>query len=483
MKIATRRSQSLLEIVMKYPYVSLQDRHEQVFREMLLQTQANIQVFEYDKSLYTCLVTYMSGINDVEGLEERNREAQRYLQEVVITSLLTPTDIERLLKIKHDDSKKKARSILTMVDEWIKDIKTALVDRKSKWEQRASSAGVSASLTSADDATAFPQIDLATRMLIAPDVRVMEPIVEVSEVEDVNRSLYPTLNPKVYNDTTRRRLGRLSPLFILLNSQTHSLSLTVLFVFDSIVEAYLADEDNHGKMYPPDEILKEQCEFLRSSACFVQKSSIPSSRFSGRSFRDPGQGAFVGRGIAKGTILFYSGLLYFGDYNEEEMSKLWQTKFNEIIAPEWQNKIFKIDNKHWIIGSQSEWTSNLNSNHVNALCHATIVLGEIAMIQFSQAAFSFDEVMLTYLLRIPLTAYHSPPVVEGQTQRHKLPISAHLTANTMSSTNREVQRLKDSLIGLTEPAQSAEETHIWAIEKESKAGGSKKRKNSCIRIS
>ena len=135
----------------------------------------------------------------------------------------------------------------------------------------------------------------------------------------------------------------------------------------------MEDADNHGKMYPPEGILREQCEFLRSLACFVQKSSVqPLHRNSARLYQDPGQGAFVGRGIAKGTILVYSGLLFFGDYDEEKMSELWETKFNEKIARNWQNKVYRLDNKHWIIGSPYEWTSNLNSNPVNALCHASM---------------------------------------------------------------------------------------------------------------
>ena len=48
-------------------------------------------------------MTYMRAMNDEEDIEERNRKAQRYFQEVVITPLLSRTDVERLLKVKYDD--------------------------------------------------------------------------------------------------------------------------------------------------------------------------------------------------------------------------------------------------------------------------------------------------------------------------------------------------------------------------------------------
>ena len=232
----------------------------------------------------------------------------------------------------------------------------------------------------------------------------------------------------------------------------------------------MEDADSHGKMYPPEDILKEQCEFLRSLACFVQKSSIqPPRRNTARNYQDPGQGAFVGRGIAKGTFLVYSGLLFFGDYDEEKMSELWETKFNEKIARNWQNKVYRLDNKHWIIGSPYEWTSNLNSNPVNALCHASICSGDLGLMQFYQAAFSFDEVILCYLGRIPVNAdsLHGPT---------KKAISEHLSAEAMKSNKREVRRLISDLTASTEPALSAEKTFKWHEDKDSNAGGSKKKK-------
>ena len=230
-KSVKRRRESLDAIIMKYPYVELQGQHEEVFRDMVLQTQANIQVFKYDKSIHTFLMTYMRLLENPEGLLERNIEAQRYLEGFEITSL-EPKDVERLLKEKYDDSTKKARSIFTIVDAWITDIKKALADRKTRWEERRLTADPNCRLTSAvDDATEFPQIDLDTRKSIAHDLREMEPSVEVSEVEEMDRSVYPTLNAKVFDSATTKRLGMTSPFFVLLNSHTHSFSLTVLFVF------------------------------------------------------------------------------------------------------------------------------------------------------------------------------------------------------------------------------------------------------------
>ena len=206
-------------------------------------------------------------------------------------------------------------------------------------------------------------------------------------------------------------------------------------------------------MYPPDDILKEQCEFLQSMACFVQKSSIqPLRKNSTRHFQDPGRGAFVGRGIAKDTILFYSGLLYFGEYNEGEMFKLWQTKFNEALSTNWQNKVYKIHSHCWIIGNPKEWTSYLNTNSIEALCHARIVVGDLGMIQFRQAAFSFDEVFVGYSNRLTMTTHQSantqPPVA----------VSQHLGKDVVTSDNREVCGLIKPLKSLTEPFQSAEQS-------------------------
>ena len=175
------------------------------------------------------------------------------------------------------------------------------------------------------------------------------------------------------------------------------------------------DEDNHGKMYPPEDILDEQNEFLTKSGCFRAKSNIKHAR-SRFQFGDPGEGAFVGSsGIAKNTELFYSGLIFFGYYDEDKMLQLWKTTFKENLPPKWENKVYQVERTIWIIGSPSQWTSFLNSNQIHSLCHAIIVVPDVGLIQFSNAAFSFDEVLLSYSNRLSMTA-HSPPNLPGQTK-------------------------------------------------------------------
>jgi len=85
---------------------------------------------------------------------------------------------------------------------------------------------------------------------------------------------------------------------------------------------YLRNPQNHGKVYPPADIMAEQNEFLKASGCFRTKSNIQHTR-SRFHLGDPGEGAFVGScGIAKKTELFYSGLIYVGYYDEEKMLQL-----------------------------------------------------------------------------------------------------------------------------------------------------------------
>ena len=72
--------------------------------------------------------------------------------------------------------------------------------------------------------------------------------------------------------------------------------------------------------------------------------------------------------------------------------------------------------------------------------------------QFYQAAFSFDKVILSYLGRIPMNA-HS---LFGPTKKA---ISEHLSAEAMKSNKREVRRIISDLTASTEPALSAEKTH------------------------
>ena len=161
--------------------------------------------------------------------------------------------------------------------------------------------------------------------------------------------------------------------------------------------------------------MTQQNEFLTKSGCFRAKSNIKHAR-SRFQFGDPGEGAFVGSsGIAKNTELFYSGQIFVGYYDEDKMLQLWKTTFKENLPPKWENKVYQVERTIWIIGSPSQWTSFLNSNQIHSLCHAIIVVPDVGLIQFSNAAFSFDEVLLSYSNRLSTTA-HSPPIFPGQTK-------------------------------------------------------------------
>ena len=152
------------------------------------------------------------------------------------------------------------------------------------------------------------------------------------------------------------------------------------------------------------------------------------------------------------------------------MFTLWQTIFNEALPTNWQNKVYKIHSHRWIIGNPKEWTSYLNTNSIEALCHARIDVGDLGMIQFRQAAFSFDEVLVGYSNRLTMTTHQSantqPPVA----------VSQHLGKDVVTSDNREVKGLIKPLNSLTEPFKPAEQSWHWAKDQESKVRASKKKK-------
>ena len=86
---------------------------------------------------------------------------------------------------------------------------------------------------------------------------------------------------------------------------------------------YLRNPENHGKWFPPHDIMEEQLAFIKKSCFFVADSKVKAAKVM-RATILPGKGAFVaGTGISQGTQLVYSGLLYFGVYDEEKMSDLW----------------------------------------------------------------------------------------------------------------------------------------------------------------
>ena len=82
----------------------------------------------------------------------------------------------------------------------------------------------------------------------------------------------------------------------------------------------LNDKKFHGTWFPPDEILQAQQTFLKTMGVFVEDSKDKSFR---RTVHDAGLGAFAGGlGIGKRTVLVYSGLLYYGDFDVKAMKKV-----------------------------------------------------------------------------------------------------------------------------------------------------------------
>ena len=173
----------------------------------------------------------------------------------------------------------------------------------------------------------------------------------------------------------------------------------------------LNDKKFHGTWFPPDEILQAQQTFLKTMGVFVEDSKDKSFR---RTVHDAGLGAFAGGlGIGKRTVLVYSGLLYYGDFDVKAMKKAWNnaSKEREDLEPlpeNWTKKIFMVAKGKYIIGDhcRSAWTSFINSNRTSSLTHATID-GPRGLIVFHETVFGFDEVFLNYGVHISMSE-HQP---------------------------------------------------------------------------
>ena len=81
--------------------------------------------------------------------------------------------------------------------------------------------------------------------------------------------------------------------------------------------------------------MEKQRSFIEHSCCFVTLSKAKGVKIRHERFlQKPGQGAFVGgRGFAKDTELFYSGLIFHGEYNEVAMELAWKVA-SSISLPE-----------------------------------------------------------------------------------------------------------------------------------------------------
>ena len=157
--------------------------------------------------------------------------------------------------------------------------------------------------------------------------------------------------------------------------------------------------------------MQKQILFIEHSCCFVtQSKAIAVKRKHSRERLSPGQGAYVGgRGFAKGTELFYSGLIYHGEYNENLMVQAWNQASQIRLPEDWKGKVFMVESqKLYIIGHPEAWTSALNFPGHNSPYHASII-GQKAIIKFDHAAFSFEEIFVDYAEHLTLTSH---PVVK-----------------------------------------------------------------------
>ena len=190
--------------------------------------------------------------------------------------------------------------------------------------------------------------------------------------------------------------------------------------------------------------MRKQSLFIENSSCFVTQSKAKAVKITphSRSRLCPGQGAYVGgRGFAKGTELFYSGLIYHGEYNENLMLETWKKASTIRLPDNWKGKVFKVlSQKLYIIGNPEAWTSDLNYPGHNSSYHASII-GERAIIKFDHAAFSFEEIFVDYAEHLTLTSHHAPYV------RRKIRFAVPIANGNMSQETAEGERLlTDSII-------------------------------------
>ena len=168
---------------------------------------------------------------------------------------------------------------------------------------------------------------------------------------------------------------------------------------------FLLDPSNHCKWFPPLDILEQQLKFVQESGLTIRKSkAVPYKRRT-----DPGQGAFAGGlGIMVGTELVYSGLLFFGDFNERSMSQAWTAASSARgDSVDWSlNKVFMVENgTRYILGDQSAWTSYLNWSSRQSV-HASINSSE-GLLVFEKSVYGFDEAFVDCEGHISMTFHQS----------------------------------------------------------------------------
>ena len=165
--------------------------------------------------------------------------------------------------------------------------------------------------------------------------------------------------------------------------------------------------------------MEKQRSFIEHSCCFVTLSKAKGVKIRHERFlQKPGQGAFMGgRDFAKDTELFYSGLIFHGEYNEVAMELAWKVASSISLPEDWRGKIFKVEKqKLYIIEHPHAWTSSLNYPGHNSSYHASI-LGNQAIIRFDHAAFCFEEIFVDYGDNLTLTN-HSPPIGKRNTEKN-----------------------------------------------------------------
>ena len=172
---------------------------------------------------------------------------------------------------------------------------------------------------------------------------------------------------------------------------------------------YLRNPENHGKWFPPHDIMEEQLAFIKKSCFFVADSKVKAAKVM-RATILPGKGAFIaGTGISQGTQLVYSGLLYFGVYDEKKMYDLWGKNSTVALPINWMKNVYMVEtHETYIIGHPRHWTSFLNTDPTPAsMCQASLI-SSLAIINFNHPVFCFEEAKLCYGTCLTLT-YHKPP--------------------------------------------------------------------------
>ena len=155
--------------------------------------------------------------------------------------------------------------------------------------------------------------------------------------------------------------------------------------------------------------MEEQLAFIKKSCFFVADSKVKAAKVM-RATILPGKGAFVaGTGISQGTQLVYSGLLYFGVYDEEKMSDLWEKNSSVPLPDDWMKNVYMVEmHQIYIIGHPRHWTSFLNTDPTpSSMCQASLI-SSLAIINFNHPVFCFEEAKLCYGTCLTLT-YHKPP--------------------------------------------------------------------------